>query len=84
VEIKPRKFLEEMEIFSDEIHKSESAWICVDQGDRGIWELLKHNESFTFGRSILIWGPCPIEFIKEEGFPSPLLRLDSPTTFNPS
>jgi hypothetical protein len=40
VEIKPRKFLDELKIFRDHILFSPERWICVDSPQRGKWAII--------------------------------------------
>lgn len=52
VEIKPKSRLSELELFKQEIYKSEFPWICVDKFDRDLWSILDVSPAFSGALSI--------------------------------
>lgn len=67
IEVKPKEFIQELDIFTKDIRASRSAWICVDSSLRGQWNILLMNQSFlgsassdvrVFTKTIEFTGNC--------------------------
>ncbi len=74
IEIKPREFLGELEIFSNSIEGiefSNSMWICVDKKDRYDWEIIHVNLAFCED----VEFPLPTRFDLSRGESGPLFRI---------
>lgn len=63
IEIKPRKFMHELQLFWDYIWASSGAWICLDKSDseRDGWVLVSKNSKFG-GRALYDPYPTPVCF----------------------
>ncbi len=62
VEIKPKAFLNELNIFSATIRGSRDAWICIDNIDRE-WKVLLRNDAFVYLWNFhCAWGRSEINF----------------------
>lgn len=46
VEVKPRAFAGELELFKEEIEGSALPWVWVDSTERGGWSILQYNPAF--------------------------------------
>lgn len=74
IEIKPREFLGELEIFSNSIQEidfSDSKWICVDKKNRSDWEIVHVNLAFCEDAAF----PLPARFDLSRVESGPLFRI---------